>query len=54
MITEEHQRKIQISEISDLHGNVYAYKCPECGKVYPYQSIAEDCLKAHAQILVEG
>lgn len=44
---------IQISEISDMQGNVYAYKCPECKKVYSYQSIAEDCLKSHAQLLLE-
>jgi uncharacterized OB-fold protein len=52
VITEE--RRIQIAEICDMQGNVYAYKCPECGKVYSYQTIAEDCLKSHAQILVEG
>jgi uncharacterized C2H2 Zn-finger protein len=54
VVTQVRQVRMQVIEICDLQGNVYAYKCPQCDKIYSYDGIAEDCLKSHVQTLNEG
>jgi hypothetical protein len=50
----EAKLSVQVIPVRDSQGNVYAYKCPQCQKIHPYESIAEDCLREHAKLLVEG
>lgn len=44
---------VQVQEVKDLQGNVYAWKCPQCGSIQSEPTIADECLRSHAQALNE-